>query len=470
MTIIRLKFESLILIVNMIFNIALRSLWNQRVYPLVKASNICCLSILITALPTICSLGQESRKIYTQDIDNFWIAYDSVVATGNREKQETFIKKLYLDNATEGLKAFAKNKENLESKWVSLILQNRVFWDSLRPKSIEVKKQVEQLEKSILRLQGIYPDLRAASTYFIIGLRQQGGTIRNNISIIGSEVILSEPTYNEDNLKYILAHEYVHTQQTKPDFRSINVLTSSIREGACDFISELVLNQKLNLPYIKYGESNEVSVWKIFNQDMLSSANNFWVSTGSNPNLPVSDLGYFIGYAICKSYYQSSKNKTQAIKEIIEIEYQSQEAVYQFLKKSNYEKYIASKGFNSDQKLPIEGYRLVKGDVLFEFDLKKQNVILDEKGIALVYREKDFGKIETVNVVGEFNNWNVNDYQFQMSKTPKETYILKVDRSKLGSQTKFKFVINGKYWVQPNFAISNRRTEQDGNTNLTIQL
>lgn len=424
---------------------------------------------LMAMLSMFCSFGQAAKRIYTEDIDNFWMAYDSVISTIDREKQESFVNKFYIDRASDGLKGFIKNKENVSSKWVSLIMQNRVFWDSLRPRSLKVKEQVEELERTIVQLENIYTGLRAASTYFIIGLRQQGGTIRNNISIIGTEVILSEPSYRDTNLKYIITHKYVHTQQTKPDFKNINVLTSAIREGACDFISELALNQKLNLPYVKYGEENEVSVWKIFNQDMFSSANDFWVSTGSNPILPVSDLGYFVGYAICKSYYHSSKDKTQAIKEIIEIDYQNSDSIYQFLKKSNYEKNIALKGFNRNKKLRIDGYRLTKDEIVFEFDSDKKHIVFDEEGIAKIYDEQTFGKINKVNVVGEFNDWNVKDTLFQLSKTTGNKYVLKIGKNRLGTQTKFKFLINGKFWVQPNFEISNRITDKGGNTNLFVQ-
>ncbi len=33
------------------------------------------------------------------------------------------------------------------------------------------------------------------------------------------------------------------------------------------------------------------------------------------------DLGYFMGYAICKTYYKNAKNKTKALKEIAELDY-----------------------------------------------------------------------------------------------------------------------------------------------------
>ena len=202
--------------------------------------------------------SQTPQNIHFQDIDNFWIAYDSIRSTTNREQQINFINRLYIDKASEGLKAFLKNKQNPDIKWVDLINNDQNFWNSIRPNTIIAKTQVNNLQNSIDFLRTLYPNLKDAATYFIIGFRQQGGTIRNNLSIIGTEVIMSQP--NSAELTRICIHEYVHTQQVRPDFQNINVLISSIREGACDFISELVSKQNLSLPYIKYGLENEVKV------------------------------------------------------------------------------------------------------------------------------------------------------------------------------------------------------------------
>jgi uncharacterized protein YjaZ len=42
----------------------------------------------------------------------------------------------------------------------------------------------------------------------------------------------------------------------------------------------------------------------------------FWAI---NTKYPVQRIGYYLGYQVCKSYLDKSKNKKQAIKEIIEV-------------------------------------------------------------------------------------------------------------------------------------------------------
>lgn len=429
--------------------------------------------LLLLTITSLLSHAQKSQNIFTQDVNNFWIAYDSIRSTTNKEQQINFINRLYIDKASEGLKAFLKNKQNVDSKWVDLINSDQPFWDSIRPKTMLDETEVNNIQSSINYLRTLYLNLKDAASYFIIGFRQQGGTVRNNLSIIGTEVIVSEPNAKSAELTRICVHEYVHTQQIKPDFRNINVLTSSIREGACDFISQLVLKQDLSLPYIKYGLKNEVRVWSVFSQDMLTSANDWWVSTGDNPALPAKDLGYFVGYAICKSFYQNAADKKEAIRQIIELDYTSQKEVQDFLEKSGYDKYILAKGYNPSKKLEAEGYVSIKNKTVFQLNIKKRTIITDDRGSYQVYDEKKLGAINTISVAGDFNNWDTNDTTYRLRPNKSGQYTLSVDSVKLGktgSKTKFRFLINNKYWVVPSFAVSNRIIDKDGNTDLFIQL
>jgi len=423
--------------------------------------------LLLLVLPLL-TYSQTHQNIHTQDVENFWIAYDSIRSTTDKDQQINFINKLYIDKASEGLKAFLKNKQNPDKKWVDLINNDQSFWDNVRPKTLITQARIIKLQNGIDTLQALYPNLKDAATYFIIGFRQQGGTIRNNLSIIGTEVITNTDTAG---LTRICIHEYVHTQQVKPDFQKINVLTSSIREGACDFISELVLKQKLTLAYIEYGLRNEVETWRVFTHDMLTSANDLWVSTGDNPILPTRDLGYFVGYAICKSYYNNAKDKKRAVTEIIDLDYTDSIAVTDFLKKSEYEKYIISKGYNPAKKLDNEGYTSTSSQIRFSFPLFDKIITKDEKGNYMIFDiQKD--TVKSISIAGDFNNWDYKNSTFQLVKKKKNTYILDIDKSKLGesgTKLKFKFVINNAYWVEPKFAISNRVTDK-GNTTLFIQL
>lgn len=72
---------------------------------------------------------------------------------------------------------------------------------------------------------------------------------------------------------------------------------------------------------------------------MLGQETKNWLYNGSQAPNGNADLGYYMGYEICKSYYQNSKNKKTGLKEIIELEC-IKENVIKFLEKSKYaEKY-----------------------------------------------------------------------------------------------------------------------------------
>lgn len=88
----------------------------------------------------------------------------------------------------------------------------------------------------------------------------------------------------------------------------------------------------MNTATFNYGSKNEESLWKEFYEDAKtgkSLGNTDWFYNYRS-NRPA-DLGYFIGYKISESYYNNSKNKRKAIKDIIEMEDPEN-----FLKKSKY--------------------------------------------------------------------------------------------------------------------------------------
>ena len=50
------------------------------------------------------------------------------------------------------------------------------------------------------------------------------------------------------------------------------------------------------------------------------------------------DLGYFMGYTICKYYYEHSIHPKKAIRRILNLDFGNNNAVYQFFVDSGYEK------------------------------------------------------------------------------------------------------------------------------------
>lgn len=121
------------------------------------------------------------------------------------------------------------------------------------------------------------------------------------------------------NLPYIVAHELVHFNQHYP-LRKPTLLEQSIREGSADFISELISGKHINEAAFSYGEANEEVLRPEFAEIMDDYRFHGWLygSSGKKEGRP-NDLGYWIGYKICKSYYTAQADKKQAIADMLSI-------------------------------------------------------------------------------------------------------------------------------------------------------
>jgi len=377
-------------------------------------------TFLLLHILSFISNGQDSKKVFTADIDNFWIAYDSIQTTKDSLKQIEFIKKLYIDKGTKGLKAFMALRDYNAELWVKLIRIYPKFWKSIRPNTFTVKSFAPDIETSIKKFKELYPDLKEANMYFTIGGLRSGGTTMNDMVLVGTEIATGNATTDvsefptkwlegvfktqqADNLVALNIHEYVHTQQKG---NAKTVLGQSITEGACDFITELVINKLLQKNYIVYGREHDAELKEQFKFEMFTTAYTNWLYNGSTSKT-VADLGYYMGYTICKSYYNNSTDKKKAIKEIIELNYSDSTAVEDFLKRSNYytepiNKTELRQAFESKRPSVIRLEPFANGDSLVDAGIKELKIVfsssMDKKGYSINdgKRGKDYSPISGV--------------------------------------------------------------------------
>ncbi|MFD2909005.1 DUF2268 domain-containing putative Zn-dependent protease [Flavobacterium ardleyense] len=306
--------------------------------------------LIITFISSFC-FSQNKLNIYTNDIDNFWIAFDSITKTNNELKQLNFLQKLYLDKATDGLNDFIVSREHTAERHLDNIKNYPKFWNSIRPKTEEIKNYTLKIEKVFKNYHNIYPDFKEPEIYFTIGVLNSGGTTSPNKILIGSEIACADKNTNASELNdwlekvfklnngvvAMVAHEIGHTQQKDGDSEDdgkSNLLGYCIREGMCDFLAELTY-QKISSPYMIYGKEHRKQLWTEFQKEMLTQETKNWLYNGNDAPNGVADLGYFMGYEICKSYYKNSKDKKKAIDEMLKLEYNAK-SVTEFLKKSKY--------------------------------------------------------------------------------------------------------------------------------------
>ncbi|REC47430.1 Ig-like domain-containing protein [Chryseobacterium pennipullorum] len=307
---------------------------------------------IITVIFSLAFAGmyaQNSTAVFTSDIDNFWNAYDHINKTDDFSEKISLINKLYIGKGTKGLKAFMEARAYTDTVFVKTIDSYPKFWNSIRPNTLSVKDKAAEMNSSVNKLKELYPDLKEAEMYFTIGALNSGGTVSGNKVLVGTEIATGTPDTDVsefrgswldgffahqslDNIVFLNIHEYIHTQQNGSSNRLLN---HSIKEGSCDFIAETVMQKPLQTKYMAYGTAHAEETKALFKKEMFGNSFANWLYNGKEKG-ERADLGYYIGYEICKSYYHHAIDKKKAVKDIIELNYSDDHAVENFLEKSKF--------------------------------------------------------------------------------------------------------------------------------------
>jgi hypothetical protein len=296
----------------------------------------------------------QKQQVFYSDIDNFWVAYDSMRTTSDSLRQLRYLQRLYIAKGTPGLKSMMEVRDYTAAEYVRAIRRYPRFWNSLRPFTQRAPAVAAGLAPHLKKLKQFYPALRPAGIYFTIGLFRSSGTIKDGYVLIGSELTMGGPGidlsefppniraarargYQGDPVpKAVLTnvHEYVHTQQKLPGDM---VLSLALYEGTCDMVAELVTGRVPAQPYMTYGPAHEAQIKEQFKAEMFTPATSNWFYN-QTPDDPahVSDLGYYMGYAIGKAYYRQAQDKPAALKRLIELDYGNDAAVEAFLRETHY--------------------------------------------------------------------------------------------------------------------------------------
>lgn len=294
-------------------------------------------SILFLTLFILFTFKVNASKIYTSDITNFWEAYDSIQTTNLHNQKIKFISDLYIKKASDGLKDFIEAMDYSAEEWVKIIDDCPKYWKSVRPQTLSIVRLANDLETISKNFKSIYPEFNDPEIYFTIGCLRSGGTTTKGKILIGLDIGAADCSTDASELNswlkkmfkvnsgiiQLVAHEMNHTQQIEsPDTLFIpSLLSQTILEGSCDFIAELILKKQYVAPHTNYGLAHTKTLLSKFykNKDQISFDR--WLYNGNRSKLKPADLGYYIGYEICKTYYESSEDKSIAIKEIIQLDW-----------------------------------------------------------------------------------------------------------------------------------------------------
>ena len=398
-----------------------------------------------------CGSSFAQTKVFTQDISNFFIAFDSVYKQASRAEQLTMVQTLYVDKASDGLKDFMALGGGNTSRWLNYMLYNKDYLTEMRPYLENVSDQIPRIQSNLSNMKEVYPAFNEGNIYFIIGCGMVGGSPnkQTNNLIIGAEVLVKKTT--EWAIPAAL-HEFIHIQQKDGNGQ---LLTQTITEGVAEFLSEVFFEKDLAkngfAPHLAFGVKNENAIWEKFKTDMFVINNGFlgWLYGSKNfSGQEIQDLGYFMGYKICKSYYDRSIDKASAIKTLLELDLSSNERMRAFLLESGYVSerdvnYVKSAVFTDKRVMKeinnpsVYGYRIEKEHIVFEYHIPSD------------FRNRYKGNISVVSIAGSFNDWNPDSQEYLMLKQANDVFKLTIPKSTIDLSTaqQFKFVINKDIWM-----------------------
>lgn len=290
----------------------------------------------------------DAVKFVTSDIVNFWHAYDLASQENDRAKKIAIYQAEYLDKGSAGLKDFLQLRLKNAERIVDNTSKLPVFYAAARPATLKVASMEKQIRKGFRKFKAMYPDAVFPDVYFLIGVTNSGGTTGPSGLLIGTEMYgrTAETKDDElsawlrmvlssvDKLPAIVSHESCHYNQTYTEPKT--VLGKSIQEGTCDLISELTTGSIINVAQHTYGNAHEAELWRSFMEDMDTEKVGGWMYNGNSAKDKPADLGYFVGYKIAKAYYTRSKDKKQALRDI--------------LTGGDFHKLLQGSGYNGDSK------------------------------------------------------------------------------------------------------------------------
>ena len=303
-----------------------------------------CCSCLTYAQST--TFKTEEAKLITSDITNFWRMYDELPKAESAEDSTRVLHEFYLNKASTALLEYFEierkgNNKNIEEEYLFILRQYPKYLASIRGNTEGIQRNKDKIYKYFAKAKKLYPDFSFQDTYFCIGFFNSGGrTMQKGGLYIGTEifalfdnVVLDEWEGSAwlqfftpiTHIHNIVLHEQAHFQQSPPINNDYNLLYQAINEGAAVFLVDLVTNGEgvtngggFGQRVLDYGEINEEKIWNRFKQDMYGYDQSDWLYNAGAEDWP-KDLGYYVGYKICRHYYDQANDKKQALKEVFEV-------------------------------------------------------------------------------------------------------------------------------------------------------
>lgn len=266
----------------------------------------------------------ERAPVVTTDVALFWKAYDSWSRSGAQpDRLAAALQTGYLDAAGDGVRDFTPDRIISAKALADRILEDRAYYERVRPNTEKAATMEPQIREVYRKFQKLYPEAVFPALYIVIGRRNSGGMSSPRALILGAEMFAGEGARLKfEDLIPMVAHELVHFQQNTDPAKAGLLFGASMREGGADFIAEITAGRHINEAVKSYGDSHEHELWEQFQQDIQKpDRHRAWLYNGRDPNrIGPPDLGYYMGYKICQSYYQAATDRKEAFRKLVKMD------------------------------------------------------------------------------------------------------------------------------------------------------
>ncbi|MCF0074277.1 DUF2268 domain-containing protein [Dyadobacter sp. CY261] len=279
-------------------------------------------------------LDPDRAAVITSDITLFWKAYDQYKKDPSNA-QKLFLTE-YFEKGTLNLQEYYRIKTPNIGGIQGFIHNLEImpeYYASIRAKTEQVSTLEDSIRVIFRNLKDWYKPATFPNVTFVIGGWSSGGTVTNYGSIMGVDMQAAgaeTPTHELNlwqkknmlpfkELKNVVAHELVHVQQNNMA-GDTTLLCHAIKEGMADFIGELISGRTANARLHVWAVGNEKKVWEEFKKEMYLDRYSNWIANSSQETADrPSDLGYWVGYQICKAYFDQATDKKKAVSDMLNI-------------------------------------------------------------------------------------------------------------------------------------------------------
>jgi len=277
-------------------------------------------ALLAAAIAAASAVGAPAAtEIRTTDVDLFYRLYDAAHGAPTAES----LQHDYIDAGSPGVRQFVPQRILSGEALAKKIAANPMLYQHARDCMAALPTVKTRLRSAFRKLAALDPAAAFPPVTVLIGRGNSGGTTGKSGVLIGLETICSADWLQPDpadRLTHLIAHEYVHVQQFPDggeDAAPATVLRQSLVEGGAEFIDELTSGEASESYLQSWTRGHGKEIGEAFLKDQDSTDLKPWLYNGHGTREHPGDLGYWVGYEICRAYYRQARDKRAAIHDIL---------------------------------------------------------------------------------------------------------------------------------------------------------